>query len=59
MTALYKINSWEFNEETGLPDMTAYTPTGTILTDLANQGWDTEEICYSTDAEKAIRNVWQ
>ncbi len=59
MTALYKINSWNFNEETGLPDMTVYTPTGTILTDLDNQGWDTEEICYSTDAEKAIRNVWQ
>ena len=56
---LYKITSWDWDEATGLPQMDLFTPTGTILTDLAGRGWDTEEICYSTDANKAIRTVWQ
>ena len=59
LTELYKIDSWEYDETTHLPKMTIYTPSGTQLTELQNQGWDTNKICYSTDVNKALRNVWQ
>ena len=40
------------NEETFAPARSEYTPT-------AGDGLNTEETCYSTDVNKAYRNVWR
>ena len=60
MLELFKVPDWgNFDNSTGLPVMEAYTPSGALSTQLASEGWDLNEVCYSTAKNDAIKNVWQ
>ena len=60
MTELYEVLDWDsVDEDTGLPEMEAYTPSGALLTQLTSEGWDLEESCYSTASADSLKNVWQ
>ena len=59
MSALYKVDWENYDEEARGPTLTDYTLTGEPLNRLGKEGWDVSEKCFSILKSDAIKNIYQ